>query len=257
MAMSERRRLRHERIIATLRSGASLRVADLARALGVSTETIRRDLDALKGEGRLERTYGGATRRIEAEPGLAVRRDLYVPERERIARAATTLIADGQMLMIGSGATTLHVARDLAARRRSLTVLTHSHGVAAALSVNPTIEVIVAPGTFMAGEAAVTGAHSLAFLQKFSADVAILGASGLTADGAEEALIASGAVYALMAERSGVTMVVADHSKMNRASRMRYREWGSIDYLVTDASPAGDTAAAIERAATRVMIASA
>ena len=75
--------------------------------MGVSTETIRRDLDELNQQGMLSRTYGGAAPRpFGAEPTLSERYMEYVEERERVGALAARAIKPGQVLMIDSGSTT-------------------------------------------------------------------------------------------------------------------------------------------------------
>lgn len=233
---------RQARILSELESAPSLRVGDLADRLEVSTETIRRDLDELTQQGLVNRTYGGAVRPLGSEPAVSERHALLVEERQRIARAAVPLIAEARVIMIGSGSTTVHVARRIAAEMKNVTVITHAFGVATALAHNPTIRVLMAPGDYLAGEGAMVGAHTGAFLSGFFADVAILGASGLTEDGPTDALIESGAVYASMVRRTARTLVVADHSKFDKVFPARYAGWPEIGHLVTDEAPEGPLA---------------
>lgn len=122
----------------------------------MSTETVRRDLAELTKEGLISRTYGGAVRRSSLEPGLNERHALLVEERQAIARAAVADLAGARHLMIGSGATTVHVARRLAFEMNNLTVITHSFGVATVLSLNPTIRVMVTPVSTMPRKAPFT-----------------------------------------------------------------------------------------------------
>ncbi|MDD2705736.1 MAG: DeoR/GlpR family DNA-binding transcription regulator, partial [Acidocella sp.] len=139
--MRQDKSVRQERILATLDDAQSLRVAELAQRLGVSTETIRRDLDELTQAGLLNRTYGGAVRPLGREPAVAERHAMFVDERQRIARATLPLIRDARVMIIGSGSTAVHVAHEIAAKLRDVMVITHSFGVASALSVNPTVEI--------------------------------------------------------------------------------------------------------------------
>lgn len=104
--------------------------------------------------------------------------------------------------------------------------------------MNPTIRVIVTPGDYIASEGAMAGAQTLNFLHQYSADYAILGASGVTADGPSEALIDCGIVYNTMIQRSNKNMIVADHSKFDMVFPSRYASWHAIDRIVTDSPPA-------------------
>jgi DeoR/GlpR family transcriptional regulator of sugar metabolism len=216
-----------------------LRVAELAGQLGVSTETIRRDLDELTEQGKLNRTYGGAIRPLSTEPNVTERHNLLVAERERIARAALQVIKPGNVLMFGSGSTTVHVARRLAVEQKNITVITHSFGVATVLALNPTIKVLMLPGDYQASEGATFGVHTVSFLNGFYADFAVLGASGLTPDGPADALIEAGAVYSAMAMRAAQTVIVADHSKFDRIFPARFAVWRQVGHLITDEKPEG------------------
>ncbi|WP_313055285.1 DeoR/GlpR family DNA-binding transcription regulator [Pseudomonas lopnurensis] len=245
--MSRAKTARQAEILAELNNTPSLRIADLARLHGVSSETIRRDLDELTRSGHLNRTYGGAVRAITSEPSVTERHRLFVPEREQIARVAVELMKDARILMIGSGSTTVHVARRIASVMKDITVITHSFGVATVLSINPTIRVIVVPGDYHATEGAMVGAHTVAFLNSLSADFAVLGASGLSAEGPTDALIDCGVVYSTMLQRSGKTLVVADHSKFDATFPARYASWQQVDYLVADEQPTGKLASALSQ----------
>jgi DeoR/GlpR family transcriptional regulator of sugar metabolism len=230
---------RQLQILAELNRAASLRVADLAEHLEVSTETIRRDLDELTEQGLLNRTYGGAVRPLSSEPSVSERHTHFVAERERIARVAVPLLKGGRVVIMGSGATTLHVARRMSAELTNVTVITHSFGIATVLSLNPTIKVLMLPGDYHASEGATVGAQTVSFLNNFYADFAVLGASGLTVEGPTDALIEFGAVYGAMSKRAAKTMVVADHSKFDRVFSSRYVAWRDVAHLVTDAEPEG------------------
>ncbi|GLK91987.1 DeoR/GlpR family DNA-binding transcription regulator [Pseudomonas turukhanskensis] len=237
--MSKAKTARQTKILAELNNAPSLRIVDLAKLHDVSTETIRRDLDELTSGGHLNRTYGGAVRAIAQEPPVTERHRMYVAERERIAKATVKLISDGKLLMIGSGSTTVHVARRIATEMKNITVITHSFGVATVLSINPTIRVIVVPGEYNPTEGAMVGAHAVAFLNGFSADYTVLGASGLSEEGPSEALLDCSAVYSTMVQRAGKTVVVADHSKFNTTFAGRYASWHQVDSLITDQPPSG------------------
>ena len=247
--------MRQRRIIEALSIQPTMRVSDLASRLKVSTETIRRDLDSLTERGLISRTYGGAVRRLSLEPGLNERHGLLVPQRESIARQAVPLLAGAKHVMIGSGATTVHVARRLAFEMNNVTVMTHSFGVATVLALNPTITVLMTPGVYHAQEGAIHGAQTLRFLEGFRADWAILGASGLEPDGASDALIEAAEVYATMIRRAARVMIVADGSKFGKPFPARFAAWDDIDVLVTDTDPPDVLSECITEADTRAVVA--
>ncbi|MBE3637977.1 DeoR/GlpR family DNA-binding transcription regulator [Mangrovicoccus algicola] len=250
-----KRDLRQSRILATLADAPMLRVKALASALEVTTETIRRDLEELAERGLIARTYGGAMLRAPSEPVLSKRERQLVPEREAIARAAQPRLKRARTLMIGSGATTAILARRIAFEMTGLTVIAHSFAVATALAQNPTIRVLMVPGEYHPEEGAMHGGAAVRFLQGYSADWTILGASALSPDGPSDALIEAGDVYATMLRQGARNMIVADHTKFDRMASARYAGWSEIDLLVSDHAPEGPLARALDRGEVEMLVA--
>jgi DeoR/GlpR family transcriptional regulator of sugar metabolism len=239
---------RQSQILEELRAAPSLRVADLATRLAVSSETIRRDLAELDARRLINRVHGGAVRQEMVEPALAERLNLMEEERQAIARRAAELISDNDIVMIGGGATTLHVARQLAAQRLSLTVITHSFTIAQALAVNPQTTIIMLPGQYDPREGVIIGGETVEALQRYRASHAILGASGLTAEGPNDAGLTAGRVYSAMMQRAAETLIVADHSKFERHSLVVIGPWSAKMTLVTDRAPGPGLASALDMA---------
>lgn len=244
--MSTKKTMRQKAILDQLSANPTMRVNSLSEALGVTTETIRRDLEDLAGQGLISRTYGGAMLRQPAEPALSERHKDFVAERAAIGRAAAPILARAQVIMIGSGATTVQIAKRIAFEMNEITVITHSFGVATVLSFNPTIQVIMAPGVYHSGEGAMHGAQTVRFLADYTADWSVTGASALSPAGPTDALIEAADVYATMLRQSTRHMVVADKSKYDRMATARYAEWGDIDLLLTDGQPQGPLAQALQ-----------
>src|SRR3977135_1614460 len=99
---------RHKHIISQLTAAPTLRASELAAALGVSGETIRRDLMELQEHGLINRTYGGASRPFALEPSLTDRRAIMIAEREAIASVVASLVVPHEVLMLRAGGTTFH-----------------------------------------------------------------------------------------------------------------------------------------------------
>lgn len=255
--MADKKQLRHRRLLSQLEASPSIRVNELADKLDVTAETIRRDLDELSSKGIVDRTYGGAMLKTPQEPVVNIRHNLMVKEREAIARESVKCLQGARIIMMGSGATTTHVARRIAIEMNGITVITHSFGVATVLSLNPTISVMMAPGIYHATEGAMHGSQTLRYLDDFQADWAITGASGLSPRGASDALIDAGDVYACMVKHAARTMIVADHSKFDRVFAARFAKWTDVDTLVTDQQPKGQLMAVIRQATAKLVVCSA
>jgi DeoR/GlpR family transcriptional regulator of sugar metabolism len=246
---------RRARIVAELRSTPSLRVNELAALLDVSTETVRRDLADLDERGLINRTYGGAMRPVLFEPAVAERETLMVAEREKIASAAIELVQPNDILMVGGGATTLHFARRLAAERNHLTVITHAFSIAVALASNLLHKVLMLPGQYDGREDLIHGPDTIEALQRFRANKAFLGASGLTAEGPSDAGVGPGLTYGAMMRRAAETIILADRTKFGRPSLSVYGPWSPSVTVVTDMSPDGELLRALTRQAVKVIVA--
>ena len=247
--------VRQQRILAQLAAAPTLRASELAAALGVSGETIRRDLLELQEQGLINRTYGGASRPFALEASRSDRRQVMVAEREAIAAAVSAMILPKEVLMLGGGATTYHVARFLAARNRDITVITHDFASATALGTNPTIRVLFCAGRLHAGESYLLGSQTIASINGYEANRAIVGATGLGARGIYDADEEASAVYAAMIQRAAEAIVVADHSKFNQLAVAICSRWDAIDRLVTDKQPLGALAGGLKEAGTEIVVA--
>lgn len=228
---------RHERILSALEANPSIRVNELADDLGVSSETVRRDLTELDNTGRITRTYGGAVRTKAFEPALAERLKLHIEARETIARLAVERIGEVNSLFIGGGATMLHFARALRQTSRRLTVLTPAFSIATELSTNPLIEVMALPGIVEPKEGLVIGGETLKCIAQFRTPLAVVGASGVDADGVSEALLNVAQVYSAMIKNADETLVLADNSKFGIRSLQQITGLRQNVCLITEQAP--------------------
>ncbi len=215
-----------------------MRVTQLATDLGVSTETIRRDLAELDERGRISRTYGGA---ISAggrfEPALAERLTLNINERRAIAARAVELYAGEDALLLGGGATMLVFARALRDIRHRLTVMTPVYPIALELAGNPLIEVMMLPGIFEPSEGIVCGSETIRAIERYRPPVAIIGASGINPDGASEALLSAAEIYGAMLNSASQSVVLADHSKFEKRALVLLKPWAPGMTLITNQPP--------------------
>ena len=241
----DKKTLRRSEIVALLTEQPTLRISEIATALNVTRETIRRDFREVTDLGLIDRLYGGALLRQGPATNVDQRNDLLVEERKKIARLACARLEGAQTIMLGSGATTVHAARQIASECKDMTVIVHSLGVIAALEGNPSLTILMAPGLFHPGERAVHGVTTVEFLENYSADWCILGASGIGIEGASDALLEGSDVYRCMIRRSARCMVLADASKFHRRFPSRYADWSRVSALVSDQVPDKDLAMAV------------
>ena len=247
---------RHAQIAALLRHEGTVRIATLAKAFGVTTETVRRDLDELAESGALNRTYGGgASRSLIDEPGIGVRGRSHAAERGRIARAAARMVEQGDVLMIDGGSTTRAFAQMLAARELRLTVVTNCLPVARALGANPRGRTILCGGDYVAAEDGVYGAEATDFIRRFKANKAFIGAGGVTPDGVTDADSLGCSIKRAMAARSDRTILLVDSSKFDVNQFELVCPLSDIDGMVTEAAPPKRLASALRSGGVQVVIA--
>jgi DeoR/GlpR family transcriptional regulator of sugar metabolism len=232
---------RFERIVAELRASPTVRISKLAQTFGVSAETVRRDIDELSRRGLVDRTYGGATAHALAhEPAVNERYRVLVEERGRIGKRAARMVEPGDVLMIDAGSTTTHFAQRLAATAKDLTVLTNCLGVALALGQTPSIRVVLCPGDYDMQEGGSFGPETCAFLRRYNATKAFIGASGLTAEGPAEANPAATWVKRSMIERSDRNLLLVDQTKFGARSLELICPLETLDDIVADSAPDPD-----------------
>jgi DeoR/GlpR family transcriptional regulator of sugar metabolism len=231
-----RARERRAEIDRILGAGGEVKVEDLAARLHVTSSTIRRDLDRLRSEGKLTRTYGGAVGGVHSGAGPALHERAIRGRRQKdaIGRWAAAQVGDGERIILDTGTTTGRVAHHLRDRQR-LTVVTNGITALIELAQAGRVEVVLLGGTFRRMGQGFVGPLTELTLHRLSADKAFLGADGLvSARGICDASPAHTRCKELMAERSRRVYVLADSSKIGRAP---YDSWAPLDHpytLVTD-----------------------
>jgi DeoR family transcriptional regulator of aga operon len=208
-------------------------VGGLAAQLGVSGATVRRDLQALSRNQLIVRTHGGAVSQgSDAEVPAGVKAVLRQPEKRRIARAAGGLVADGAVVGLTGGSTTLELARVLLSRR-GLTVVTNSLDVASELAGKTGIHLVMIGG-IVRGSRELVGPAAEAMLVNYHLDLAVIGVDGLSAHGGttyDEMEATTDAAFLQQARRR---VVVADSSKIGRVTFARIVPLSGITDLITD-----------------------
>lgn len=234
MMWQEDRRLRIRALLATFQRVTTERIVG---ELGVSRETVRRDLIELEALGELKRVHGGILR-IHAEPPLTERAQTRVRAKRAIARLAARDAKSGQMLFLDAGSTTAILAEELA-KLSGLTVITNSFDVAVRLSAANGSEranrVIVLGGNLGEGLPATFGETTISEIHRYRADVALLSPVGIDAGhGATSFDAREAEVARAMAANARRVVILADYSKIGLASRVSYCAVDRIDRLITN-----------------------
>lgn len=190
LLLDERHRLIRERLAAEGRVLAT----DLARDLGTSEDTIRRDLRELASLGECRRVYGGALSISPASGTMAERQTQDVDRKAALAREAVELVVSGQIIFLDAGSTNLAIARALP-KNANLTVATNAPAIALALLDKVGIDVILVGGVMDVRAGAALGAQAVRDASGMAPDICFVGAcaadlqQGVGAFGFEDAVL--------------------------------------------------------------------
>jgi DeoR family fructose operon transcriptional repressor len=227
---------RQRSILAMARSSGSVEATELAELLGVSIETVRRDLRLLEQHGVVRRTHGGAypVENAGFETRLSERTGARVEEKQRIALAAVGCLADASSVFIDEGFTPQLFAEALPSDR-PMTVITASVPLAASISARSHLTVILLGGRVRPNTLAVVGSSVTSMLGRYIVDLAVLGANGISQTHGlttPDPAVADVKTQAIRSSRRRV--LVGVHSKFGISSFCRFGDLRDIETIVTD-----------------------
>jgi len=250
---------RRERIVALLREHNSVQIPALADLFGVSTQTLRKDLNFLDAKGVCTRSPGGALLRLGAlspiEEAIDVKRRRYADEKVRIGRAAAALIGAGESVLLDSGTTTLQVARHLKSTD-GLVVVTNDVGIMNELAARDAVQLVFLGGTLRRKNLSFYGTQTERALDGLHVDKLFLAADGFhTEKGITTHFEPEALLNRLMCRAASEIIVVADSSKFGRICLHKILEPQGIARVVTDSGISADTRAELARIGVEVIIA--
>ena len=251
---------RRAKLLAELNGAGSLSTDDLAERLGVSGETIRRDIALLENEGQLLRVHGGAmsipaTALVKSEEPYDIRQDEHREAKARLGHAAVSLVKNGDMVAIDVGTTSLQIAKALPQDFRGV-VATPCLLVAAELAGRPGIDVLLSGGLVRGGDMACSNSQAVAFFRDLNTDVAFLSSGGLTVQhGLTDFYRDEVATRREMLRNARKTYIAADSSKIGRVAPYRVCDLGDVDGLITDTAPSEAVARELKRQDVQLILA--
>jgi DeoR family transcriptional regulator of aga operon len=234
--------VRQERITALVQEQGFVRVGDLAERFGVSTVTVRTDLQSLESHGRVRRIRGGAMPAgvLRSERPFEIAEHELAGEKAAIGEVAAALVADGDTVLLDVGTTTTAIARALVARSdlREVTVVTSGLRVALELErAWPRISVVVTGGTLRPLQHSLVNPLGTVMLERLNAALAFIGCNGVDVRGGVTNInLPEAEMKKQMLAVARRRIVLADGSKLGSIEVARLCGLDEIDMVITGSS---------------------
>src|SRR4051794_31101831 len=227
---------RRDYLLTALRRDGKIVAKQVASDLGVSEDSVRRDLRELAAEGLCQRVYGGALPTSPALADLEERRAVSPESKQRVAAEAVKLVRPGSSIILDGGTTTLAIAAALP-KNLSCMVITHSPTIAAALVQHPNAEVFILGGKLFKHSVVACGSAAVEAAEHIRADMFFLGVTGIHPDeGLTTGDPDEAAMKRALANRSAETYVLGSAEKIGAASPFQVIPFESATAVITDAA---------------------
>lgn len=237
-------------ILQELRQHGRVNAEELSKHLEVNSSTIRRDLEKLERQHLLRRIHGGAVpadifsySSYDQDLTFQVNMNKQLAEKERIAQAALDLIQSGDTIALSPGTTTTYLARQIHhSQLRSLNVVTNAVNIAMELASVPGITLTLTGGLLLPDFFALVGPATEQHLKELYVTKAFIGVTGLhslhglTGPNQLEAF-----THRVTIERAQQTIVLADHTKLERIALYAIAPITAIQTLITDRDASPET----------------
>jgi DeoR/GlpR family transcriptional regulator of sugar metabolism len=227
---------RRQAILSALARDGKVVAARLVEELGVSEDTVRRDLRELAAQGLVQRVHGGALAPPPQQGSFSHRRATFTEAKPALAQAAVEVLRDARVILLDGSTTNLELARRLPPAQ-DCTVLTNSPPIAAALAEHPSAEVVMIGGRLRKPAQVTVGAAAVDFLRTVRADACVLGVCalhpdvGLSTDDLEEAY-----VKRAMVEASADVIALATTDKLRSGSAYLVAPVSELTHVVAEAA---------------------
>ncbi len=226
---------RKRKIVEYVEEHKKATVQELRDYFGVSSSTIRYDLNELNKKNQLVRMHGGAL--VQDQVGHKIDIDHRIQnrlEKENIAREALGLIEDGDTIILDTGTTTYEIARKFN-ERSDVTVVTNDLRIALMLEFFESVSVLFMGGILRRNYHCTVGDAGREMLSGLSVDKAFMGANSLSVDfGASTPDLNTAETKKAMIARAKKVVIVCDSSKLNQSSFAQFARLEDIDTIITE-----------------------
>lgn len=255
---------RHKSILNLLADTGFVNVVDLAGRFGVTTETIRRDLEKLEQDGLVKKVRGGAVStqpRMQTEQApmfesaYILRKEEHADEKAAIAAVAADMIDDGDTVILSQGTTSLAVAA-MMHNKKDVTVITNSLPVAMELADCDGISIFLLGGFLRSEDYSVASNTSMDNLEMFNAGKIIAGIGGISIEnGLTDYRMDESSLLRRLIDKADTVIGVADHSKFGKVLRYNICPASKFDCIITTSKTPEHQYAPFMKAGVKIVIA--
>src|SRR5260221_1536889 len=224
---------RKQIILDKLNTHGEVDIKEMASGLEHSEITIRRDLNRLAGDGLLYRTHGGAMKvdPLEIPHGFVNKAAKNIEAKDKICRAAATLINNGEIIFMDCGSTVFRLCQFI--KNKKIKVITNSIPVVYELQ-NSLVSLNIIGGEFNQERQAVHGKMANEHIARYKANKAFLGVDGISINGLFANSELEADITLAFARHSEKTFLLCDNSKIGKESYLKFADIKTIDTIITD-----------------------
>ncbi len=227
---------RRNKILAMLQRDSRVVVSDLSTSFNVTEETIRRDLEKLEKEGFAKKTYGGAiiNESLNVDLPYTVRKKANVTNKQYIAEIISSMIEDGDHIMMDASSTAVYAAKHLK-NKKNITIITNSIEILLELSEVAGWKVLSTGGALREGSLSLVGYQAEKMITNYHVDKAIISCKGIDMEkGITDSNEMDAQIKKLMLDSANIKILAADNSKFNKISFTKIGDLADVDILITD-----------------------
>lgn len=228
---------RKQKVLEMIQANGSMATSELAKIVGASPITLRRDLTILESMGLIKRTHGGAiSKSIENRMELSFfeKSRHNLEEKIRIAQKASEMIQVGDTIMLDAGTTTFQIAKHIK-EKMDIHVLTNSVYNLLELAESPGIEMSLTGGSLRKISRSLIGPLAIQSLKSIRAGKLFLGATGVSLDqGLTSPNMIEAQTKITMIRSADTVILVVDHSKFGKTTLGKFAELDEVQVLITD-----------------------
>ena len=224
-------------ILKKLEHNSLVKTNDLVNEMGVSIDTIRRDLKKLEEEGKLTCIRGGACsseEELQYSPFFG-RQIINEDLKREAAKKATSLIHSGNIIALNAGTTNSILAEELVKLKKQITVVTNNLSALSILTGSEYIQIVVPSGIVDKEELALYGCNCVEEISSYSFDLSFLAINAVhPIYGFSDFRFQEMDIIKTMIKHSKRSVALMDSKKFGKISKKLFLSPREISLLITN-----------------------